>query len=144
MGKSTFAATTRALSLLSSPSSVWAHHLQYVFNSYAAISLFPFTFEGIKESDQSFLQPDRLLESLHTRPSVRRKLHHYLPTNTQWSTMSTMRSLSVPVELVCEQHSVLPRLVSTLRVYPSSSQLGVTQWLHREESMLRWVICTRM
>jgi hypothetical protein len=101
------------------------------------------------------------LESSHTRPSGQKKHHPLLATSIQSSyalpvfgvehiidnlgrIMNTMLSLSVPVDQVYEQPSGLPKLDSTRRVYPSSFQREVIRWPHREVSMLRWGICTRM
>lgn len=58
-------------------------------------------------------------------------------------TTNTMRLSSVPEERVSELHLGLPRLVSTLRVYQSSSPREVIQSPHRAVSMLPSETCMR-
>ena len=59
------------------------------------------------------------------------------PIDEYCRTTNMMRLLLVLVEQVCEQLLVLPRLVSTLRVYRSSSPREVILLLPKVVSMLR-------
>jgi hypothetical protein len=100
----------------------------------------------VRTSCRLYLLSNRILkhESSHTRRCGQRKLRPSLATSTRslyvhpairtesiidesGRITNMMLSSSVPVDQVCEQRLVLPRLVSTLPVYPSSSQLDLTR-----------------